>query len=53
MATIENFHAHIYFDPPELARAQALAAAARERFSVPIGHFHEGRSARTRAAAAS
>ena len=38
--SIQNFHAHIYFDPPELARAQALAAAAGERFGVSIGHFH-------------
>ena len=38
---IKDFHAHIYFDPPELGRAQALAAAARERFGVPVGHFHQ------------
>ena len=38
--TIRDFHAHIYFDPPELERAQALAAAANERFGVPVGHFH-------------
>lgn len=38
---IQNFHAHIYFDPPELGRAQALGAAARERFGVAVGHFHE------------
>ena len=38
---IENFHAHIYFDPPELERAKALASAARDRFGVPVGHFHE------------
>ena len=40
-ASIQNFHAHIYFDAPELGRAQALAAEARERFAVPVGHFHE------------
>ena len=39
---IRDFHAHIYFDPEELARAQALAAAAQARFSVPVGHFHTG-----------
>ena len=39
--SIQNFHAHIYFDPPELERAKALGAAARERFGVPVGHFHE------------
>jgi DOPA 4,5-dioxygenase len=38
---IRDFHAHIYFDPNEQERAQALAAAARERFSVPVGHFHQ------------
>ena len=38
---IRDFHAHIYFDPPELGEAQALAAAARARFGVPVGHFHQ------------
>lgn len=38
---IENFHAHIYFDPSELARAQALATAAKERFGIAVGHFHQ------------
>ena len=37
---IRDFHAHIYFNPDELERAQALAAAAHERFGVPVGHFH-------------
>ena len=37
---IENFHAHIYSDPDELDRAMAVAAAAREKFGVPVGHFH-------------
>jgi DOPA 4,5-dioxygenase len=40
MAAIRDFHAHIYFDPDELAAAQALARAAHERFGVPVGHFH-------------
>jgi len=35
------FHAHIYFDPPELARAQALAEKARTMFGVAVGHFHQ------------
>ena len=38
---IRDFHAHIYFDPEELARAQALAGAARDEFGLAIGHFHE------------
>ena len=37
---IQNFHAHIYFDPDELDRAEALARAAQERFALAIGHFH-------------
>jgi DOPA 4,5-dioxygenase len=41
MNQIHNFHAHIYFDPAELAAAQALAREARERFGVSVGHFHE------------
>ena len=39
--TIRDFHAHIYFDPAELDRAQALAAAVQERFGVAVGHFHQ------------
>jgi len=38
---IFDFHAHIYFDPAQLAEAQALAAAVRERFGVTVGHFHQ------------
>lgn len=34
------FHAHIYFDPPELAAAEALAGDAQARFGVAVGHFH-------------
>ena len=40
-STIRDFHAHIYFDPADVGRAQALAAAARERFGVAVGHFLE------------
>jgi len=39
--TIRDFHAHIYFDPPQLEEAKALADAVRERFSVAVGHFHQ------------
>jgi len=38
--TIFDFHAHIYFDADRVAEAQALATAVRERFAVPVGHFH-------------
>ena len=37
---IEDFHAHIYFDPAQLHRARALAAEMAVRFGVPVGHFH-------------
>ena len=39
---VADFHAHIYFDPHQLARAQALARAARDRFGLATGHFHKG-----------
>ncbi len=39
---IENFHAHIYYDAPDVDRAKSLAAAVRERFGVSVGHFHLG-----------
>jgi aromatic ring-cleaving dioxygenase len=39
--TIHDFHAHIYFDPAEMDRARALAAAVQERFAVAVGHFHQ------------
>ena len=38
--SIRDFHAHIYFDPSEVDQARALAAAAQQRFSVAVGHFH-------------
>lgn len=37
---IRDFHAHIYFNPDELEKAQALAAEAHDRFGVPVGRFH-------------
>ena len=37
---IQDFHAHIYFDPGQLEQARALGAAARERFGVAVGHYH-------------
>jgi len=37
---IRDFHAHIYYDPPEVERARQLAAAVQARFPVAVGHFH-------------
>jgi DOPA 4,5-dioxygenase len=39
--TIENFHAHIYFDPHQVEAARALAEEARALFGVAVGRFHE------------
>lgn len=38
---IQNFHAHIYFDPAEIESAKALVEVARQRFGVAVGHFHQ------------
>ena len=40
MTRISDFHAHIYFNAAEVEKARALAAAARERFTLSVGHFH-------------
>ncbi len=37
---IRDFHAHIYYNPEEVDRARALAAAAQSRFAIAVGHFH-------------
>ena len=37
---IQNFHAHIYFNPEQLEEAKKLGSAARDRFGVPVGHYH-------------
>ena len=37
---IRDFHAHIYYDPEQVEQAKELAAAAQQRFGVPVGHFH-------------
>lgn len=41
MTQIRDFHAHIYFDPPQVEEAKALAREAQQLFGVRIGHFHE------------
>ncbi|HEY6964402.1 MAG TPA: DOPA 4,5-dioxygenase family protein [Erythrobacter sp.] len=37
---IRGFHAHIYYDPDEVALAQDFAARAQTRFKIAVGHFH-------------
>ena len=40
MDELQDFHAHIYFNPDELEAAQALARQAHALFGVRVGHFH-------------
>jgi DOPA 4,5-dioxygenase len=42
MHELRDFHAHIYFDPPELEAARTLARRAHALFGVAVGHFHPG-----------
>ena len=37
---ISDFHAHIYFDPDQIAIAKALGNAAEEKFGVRQGQYH-------------
>jgi aromatic ring-cleaving dioxygenase len=41
MSTITGYHAHVYFDPAEHARAERLCAAARAAFGVAVGRMHD------------
>jgi aromatic ring-cleaving dioxygenase len=41
MSEIENFHAHVYYDPAERADALKLCKAAGERFGVKVGRMHD------------
>jgi DOPA 4,5-dioxygenase len=38
--SVFDFHAHIYFDPPQVEEARTLASAVQQRFGVAVGHFH-------------
>ena len=38
--TIQDFHAHIYYEPAEVEHAKQLAAAVQARFPISVGHFH-------------
>ena len=37
---IRGYHAHIYFDPEKVDQARAFAETAKEKFGMPVGHFH-------------
>ncbi len=40
VASIRNFHAHVYFDAHEAGEAQALCLRAAQRFGIAMGHVH-------------
>ena len=39
--TINNWHAHVYFDAQTVAQARALCEEAQQRFDVKMGRVHE------------
>ena len=41
MNEIENFHAHVYYDPPEHAEALKLCERAGKTFGVKVGRMHD------------
>jgi DOPA 4,5-dioxygenase len=41
MSEIENFHAHVYYNAADRAKAAALCEAAGRKFGVKIGRMHD------------
>jgi DOPA 4,5-dioxygenase len=41
MSEIENFHAHVYYDPPEHAEALEFCERAGKTFGVKVGRMHD------------
>ena len=41
MNEIENFHAHVYYDPHEHAEALKLCETAGRTFGVKVGRMHD------------
>jgi DOPA 4,5-dioxygenase len=40
-ATIEGYHAHVYFDAETVEQARALRDRVSEQFDYAVGRFHE------------
>lgn len=40
MTSFADFHAHIYFDPPEAEEARALCVAMRDALGIAMGRVH-------------
>ncbi len=41
MSEIENFHAHVYYDAADRAKAIELCEAAGKKFGVKVGRMHD------------
>jgi DOPA 4,5-dioxygenase len=41
MSTIENYHAHVYYDSATRGQALALCEAAGKTFGVKVGRMHD------------
>lgn len=41
MSEIENFHAHVYYDPSEREKALKLCETAGKKFGVKVGRMHD------------
>ena len=38
--TILGWHAHVYFEPDQVEKAQAICEAVRDRFDITMGRMH-------------
>jgi DOPA 4,5-dioxygenase len=41
MHSIQDFHAHVYYDADSIGRARKVCEAARDRFGIQMGRMHE------------
>ena len=41
MSTIQDFHAHVYYDATSLERARRVCETLRDTFTIPMGRMHE------------
>lgn len=41
MPTIQDYHAHVYYDTASLDRARRVCETLRDTFAIPMGRMHE------------
>lgn len=41
MATVTDYHAHVYFDADSVEQARDLCERARDKFGIEMGRVHE------------